>query len=136
VCLPKASILGETSCQSVGQWSQSEIQDICLESCFLRERLDVDSEQFSRVFRVTEFLAEGCIKGLENLGLKETPMFVAKITGAGLFLKLQLRNAALRSCTSKQNSWWCWSLTSAQARRRSCNTLEPRTGVSFALNSQ
>jgi hypothetical protein len=41
----------------------------------------VDSEQFSRVFRVTEFLAEGCSQGLENLGVKETPMFVAKPLG-------------------------------------------------------
>jgi hypothetical protein len=45
----------------------------------------VDSEQFSRLFRVTEFLAEGCRQGLENLGVKQTPMFVAKTTGAWTF---------------------------------------------------
>jgi len=54
-------------------------------SCFLRERFDVDSDQFSRVFRVTEFLAEGCSQGLENLGVKETPMFLAETTEARTF---------------------------------------------------
>jgi hypothetical protein len=51
-------------------------------SCFLRETFDVDSEQFSQVSRVTEFLAEGCSQGLENLGVKETPVFLAETTGA------------------------------------------------------
>jgi len=45
----------------------------------------VDSEQFLRVLGVTEFLAEGCSQGLENLGVKETPMFVAETTGAWTF---------------------------------------------------
>ena len=78
----------------------------------------MDSEQFSRVFRASEFLAEGFSQGLENLGVKETPMFVSETTGVGLFLKVQLRSAPLRSCISKQ-SWWCPSSTSEQARRRS-----------------
>jgi len=42
----------------------------------------VDLEQFLQVLRVTEFLAEGYSQGLENLGVKETPMFVAETTGA------------------------------------------------------
>jgi len=54
-------------------------------SCFLRERFDVDSEQLSRVFWVKEFLGEGCSQGLENLGVKETSMFVAEATGARTF---------------------------------------------------
>jgi len=41
-----------------------------------------DEKQFSLVFRVTEFLAEGCSQSLENLGVKETPIFVAETTGA------------------------------------------------------
>jgi hypothetical protein len=45
----------------------------------------VDSEQFSRLFTVTEFLDEGCSQGLENLWMKETPMFVAETTGAWTF---------------------------------------------------
>jgi len=53
--------------------------------CFFRERFDLNSEQFLRVLRVTEFLAEGCSQGLENIGVKETPMFVAETTGAWTF---------------------------------------------------
>jgi len=61
-----------------------DIGRICI-SCFLREKFVVDSEQFSRVCRVTEFLAEGCSPGLENLVVEETPMFVAETTGAWTF---------------------------------------------------
>jgi hypothetical protein len=42
----------------------------------------VDSQQFSRVFRVTEFLVGGCSQGLKNLGVKETSMFLAETTGS------------------------------------------------------
>ena len=79
----------------------------------------MDSEQFLRVFRVTEFLAQGCSQGLENLGVKETPMFVVETTGLGRLLKVQLTSAELRSCISKQGSWLFRSSTSAQERRRS-----------------
>jgi len=54
-------------------------------SCFLRERFDVDSEQFLGVLTVTEFLAEVCCQGLENLRVKETPIFVEETTGAWTF---------------------------------------------------
>jgi hypothetical protein len=56
----------------------------------------VDSEQFLRVFRVSEFWAEGCSQGLQNLEVKETPMFVAETTGTWAFFKVKLSSTALR----------------------------------------
>ena len=41
----------------------------------------VNSEQSTRVFRVSEFLAEGRSQRLEDLEVKEPPMLVAKTTG-------------------------------------------------------
>jgi hypothetical protein len=80
-------------------------------SFFPWEMLDVDSELLLRVLRVTELLRKGCSQRLENLGVKETPMFVAEATGPGLFLKLQLRFLVVSVL---------YICTSAQARHRSC----------------
>jgi hypothetical protein len=78
VCLPKPQFWEIHLVNQFDSGLNQRYRAYISTSCFLRERFDVDSEQCYRVFfRVSEFLAEGCSQALENLGEKETPMFVA-----------------------------------------------------------
>ena len=89
-------------------------------SSFLRERLDVDSEMFSRVFRVTEILAEGCSQRLENLGVKETTIFVPEITGACAYFQTANEESCVKILHIKAKLLVVPILDIYKAKSRSC----------------
>ena len=107
-------------------------------SCFLRERFDVDSEQFLRVLRVTEFLAEGCSQGLENLRVKETPMFVAETTRARTFSQTATEECCVKIMRIRTRFLVVSVLDICTSKTQKLCFLEPRTRTegSFSLNSQ
>ena len=63
----------------------------------------MDSEQFSRVVRVTEIMNEGYSQRLENFRVEETPMVVVQTTDAWTF-------------TQSASEEWCVKVLHIKAR--------------------
>jgi hypothetical protein len=107
-------------------------------SCFLRERIDMDSEHISRVFRVTEFLSKGCIQCLENLGVKETPNFLEETTGAWTFSQTATEECCVKIMRIRTRFLVVSVLDICTSKTQKLCFLEPRTRTegSFVFNSQ
>jgi hypothetical protein len=88
------------------------------------------------VFRVTEFLGDGCSQGLENLGPRKRPMFLAETTEAWTFPQTATEECCVKMMHIKTRFLVVSVLYIYTSKMQKVCFLEPRTGRFFALNPQ